>query len=264
MRFLRLLCATAGLLTIGATAFAQNTLNYDIGDGTHGDIFSITYNTASGLRTDNNVYAGPIFAHLSGTLPDPFTVYCVDLENFSTNPTTAVVTPVTVGSSGANTQYDPPSLGTYQDLEMASWLINNNTILTADQGAALQVAIWDVVDGQFTTTGTNNVGYAAGSQFYVSAGSSVINQANAYLAQLKTAVNDNSNGSDHGLSDGTLYAVNRNVMGVNGQDMLGGHGSPNPNAFTTPEGSSLLLLLPGLIPVAVGLRRRRLNTPVGE
>ena len=35
-------------------------------------------------------------------------------------------------------------------------------------------------------------------------------------------------------------------------------------AGVTPEGASLLLLLPGLIPVAVGLRRRRLNKPAGE
>ena len=49
--------------------------------------------------------------------------------------------------------------------------------------------------------------------------------------------------------------------------VIGGTGSGSGDAFfppVTPEGASLLLLLPGLIPVAVGLRRRRLNKPAGE
>jgi hypothetical protein len=43
-----------------------------------------------------------------------------------------------------------------------------------------------------------------------------------------------------------------------------GTGTFPPNDGVTPEGASLLLFLPGLIPVAVGLRRRRLNKPAGE
>lgn len=45
-----------------------------------------------------------------------------------------------------------------------------------------------------------------------------------------------------------------------------GSGSGNgifPGAVT-PEGASLALLLPGLLPLAIGLRRRRTNTPKGE
>jgi len=48
---------------------------------------------------------------------------------------------------------------------------------------------------------------------------------------------------------------------LNGVD---GSGSGNFTPSTTPEGASLLLLLPGLIPVAVGLRRRRQNKLTGE
>jgi len=48
------------------------------------------------------------------------------------------------------------------------------------------------------------------------------------------------------------------------QNGLNGAGSGNFAPSVTPEGASLLLLLPGLIPVAVGLRRRRQNKPVGE
>jgi len=48
------------------------------------------------------------------------------------------------------------------------------------------------------------------------------------------------------------------------QDGVDGSGQGFFTPSVTPEGASLLLLLPGLIPVAVGLRRRRLNKPVGE
>jgi len=49
----------------------------------------------------------------------------------------------------------------------------------------------------------------------------------------------------------TGAAVNLSTL-----DQIDGSGQ---GVFVTPEGASLLLFLPGLIPVAVGLRRRRLN-----
>jgi len=48
------------------------------------------------------------------------------------------------------------------------------------------------------------------------------------------------------------------------QDGVDGSGQGFFTPSVTPEGASLLLLLPGLIPVAVGLRRRRQNKPVGK
>jgi len=48
------------------------------------------------------------------------------------------------------------------------------------------------------------------------------------------------------------------------QDGIDGSGQGFFTPAVTPEGASLLLLLPGLIPVAVGLRRRRQNKPVGK
>jgi len=66
-------------------------------------------------------------------------------------------------------------------------------------------------------------------------------------------------------ADITLQAGTPVVQGVY-FDLIGsGSGSGIfPGAPVTPEGASLLLLLPGLIPVAVGLRRRRLKKPAGE
>jgi len=74
--------------------------------------------------------------------------------------------------------------------------------------------------------------------------------------------------SDQGqvfTADITLKAGTPTVNGVY-FDLIGsGSGSGIfPGAGVTPEGASLLLLLPGLIPVAVGLRRRRLKKPAGE
>jgi len=74
--------------------------------------------------------------------------------------------------------------------------------------------------------------------------------------------------SDQGqvfTADITLKAGDPTVQGVY-FDLIGsGSGSGIfPGAPVTPEGASLLLLLPGLIPVAVGLRRRRLKKPAGE
>jgi len=48
------------------------------------------------------------------------------------------------------------------------------------------------------------------------------------------------------------------------QDGVDGSGQGFFTPSVTPEGASLLLFLPGLIPVAIGLRRRRQNTPVGK
>jgi len=66
-------------------------------------------------------------------------------------------------------------------------------------------------------------------------------------------------------ADITLQAGDPVVKGVY-FDLIGSGSGTGifPGAPVTPEGASLLLLLPGLIPVAVGLRRRRLKKPAGE
>jgi len=66
-------------------------------------------------------------------------------------------------------------------------------------------------------------------------------------------------------ADITLQAGDPTVQGVY-FDLIGSGSGVGifPGAPVTPEGASLLLLLPGLIPVAVGLRRRRLKKPAGE
>ena len=67
-------------------------------------------------------------------------------------------------------------------------------------------------------------------------------------------------------SDITLDLNSNPILGVYfGLTGSGGGTGIYPGATgVTPEGASLLLFLPGLIPVVVGLRRRRLNKSVGE
>lgn len=259
MRLSWLLCATLGLLTLGASAFAQDTtINYVL---TGSPVtLNVTYQTqgSPSSQVTERVWAGPFTATVNGQ--NPFQVYCVDLENNTANPSQVQIQGVNVG--------DPNLTGSYYDnLRMAAWLYNEYEDdvfangFNALKGAALQAAIWDVIDG-----GTNyNV--TSGNFFITNDGTlsttdfnTIVTDANTYLAALSTAHPDQA--------DGVLYKVDHSAPGMSkptGQDMLGGAGSFNPNASpVTPEGSSLLLLLPGLIPVAVGLRRRRLNTPVGE
>jgi len=59
-------------------------------------------------------------------------------------------------------------------------------------------------------------------------------------------------------------AITEAAFSLRTQGGKNGSGEGDFDAPVTPEGASLLLLLPGLLPVAVGLRRRRLNKPDGK
>ncbi|MCW3098153.1 MAG: hypothetical protein JWL77_3771, partial [Chthonomonadaceae bacterium] len=152
MRFFKTLCATAGLLTLGATAFAQDiTINYQLNFPV--DTFNIHYTRGDGTAAaSSQVPAGPFMATITNpTGFAPFTVYCVDLQHGVVSPTTSAVTAINVPVGSPNALYDPgtPPLfadrlpGTFLELEEASWLIANETPpgQTKDQGAALQAAI---------------------------------------------------------------------------------------------------------------------------
>jgi hypothetical protein len=271
MRILKLLCATAGLLVIGSPAFAQFTIQFQLNPAP-APLYDITYQNHLGASiTQTNTPAGSFLATIMQapgfTTPDPafspFTTYCVDLEHDVAHPNqTTTTVPITVPIGSPNTVYDASLPGTFMDLQMASWLENNQASLNTALGinshdgglienSALQLAIWDVID--------HNTDYnVLTGQFRVAltvADTLALTDANLYLTALHNAV---LSGADHGLSDGVLYdAVH---VGNLGQDMLGPHGSPGTNVTpATPEGASLLLFLPGLIPVAIGLRRRRNN-----
>jgi len=258
MRFLKTLCATAGLLTLGATAFAQTTIT--LAPLIPSDQFNIYYKTGGGASTwQREVAATPIQATISG-FPS-FTVYCVDLENPLVTSQSVGVTGVNVPANGL--RYDPTLPGTNFELTQASWLIANEHPVTLQQYAALQAAIWALIDGN-TDFLVNN----AADPFHIAdpvtdpakpdptfteqqgSFAGIVSDANQYLDDLEDQ-------GAAGVADGVVYVVDRTITGNLGQDVLGGPGSPNPHVPVTPEGASLLLFLPGLIPVAIGLRRRR-------
>jgi len=269
MRFPWLLCATVGLLTLGVTAFAQDTIiNYSAGNGVFGA--DITYTDSTGTHTNTNTYVGPITAETIDPVthqPVTFTVYCVDLENLAVSPTSALVNTIDPSSVNGAANYDLSTStytsvvpGTYSDLIKASWLIDTydpNSTLSGDAGIALQVAIWDVVDEAYNPTlgvSTSKFGYSGPDATNIDA------LASGYITALEGV-------TDFSGVQGVYYQVDRPNMSPNssGQDMLGGGGGTGSHPFppSTPEGASLLMFLPGLIPVAVGLRRRR-NKAAGK
>jgi len=257
MRFSRMLCATAGLLTLGtfgAAAAKADTLSLTLQVPSY--TFNVNYATLNHGNKSGGLRAGYFNAKLNGQLP-VFQVYCVDIEGDETSSQTVNVNPVVVPLANPGGHYEPDVIGTYQDLAEASWLIDNyNAAAVADvtgiKGAALQTAIWEIIDGSSdfnVLTGQFRISddHATPAAFIT-----LVADANSYLSALQAALHL---GGTNGLDSGVLYsAVGRTA---HGQDVLGGFGSPGPHNSTTPEGASLLMFLPGLIPVAVGLRRRR-------
>lgn len=77
----------------------------------------------------NNEYAGEMNITVDG---QPFIAYCVDLDNDAPNSWQASIMPVNVINGG----------------KAIGWLYDNfaSTVTTPNQGAALQLAIWEVLD----------------------------------------------------------------------------------------------------------------------
>jgi len=265
MPSLRMLCATAGFLTLSTLGAVAKADVIDLTLQNNSQTFNVTFQklnndlVTTSTLTHNSVRAGYFTALLNNT-PPTFTVYCVDIEGELKSSQTVTVVPITVPGSSAH--YDN-TIGTFKDLTEAAWLMDTfddaslaNGGVLADasgiNGAAMQAAIWNVIDGDAdfdVTTGVFSISSDGNLNH-----NAIVAQANIYLAALSNALNGIPSG-ETGYHPGTLYsAVDRTQ---NGQDVLRGRSS------TTPEGASLLMFLPGLIPVAVGLRRRR-NKSVGK
>ena len=275
MRSLRMLCSTVGLLTLstlGATVAKADSISIAL--QANAQTFNMNFQKldSNGITVSNvtnqGARAGYFRAVLNGN-PPPFTVYCVDIQGRETDPQTVTVVPVSVPAP--TTHYDG-LIGTYRQLTEAAWLMDtyddvtlaNNGVLADSSGingAAMQAAIWNVIDGDTDFTVSTGVFNIVKDGFNNANYNAIVTQADFYLKALSNALNGLTPGTN-GVDPGVLYSAVNRPLG--GQDLLGGRDAPgNPRGPNTPEGASLLMFLPGLLPVAVGLRRRR-NKAVGK
>jgi hypothetical protein len=215
---------------------------------------TISWNETVGANTTHysfsNVAAGPQVVTFVGT-PPPFyqssyDVYCVDMYHFDQSPTQVNLEAFDAVSNltDFNKAFDGLTQAQWNDrLDQAAWLYTeyNPTVQgasglsKAEDGAALQLAIWDIMAGP-TSGFTFGNGGVNGTEFS--------------FVQSLTSKWYNSVG--YNLGDGTLFQTNRRLDPVNGQDLLG----PPPMA---PESSSMALLAFALAPLALfAIRKRRL------
>jgi hypothetical protein len=125
-------------------------------------------NSESGFYC-GGIQIGPSTASgANGTVPGyaNFTTVCVDLEGrIYTGQNYTFDKVAFSGQTGLNPQWGTPATSTtaaYQGIENAAWLFaHHNTVTTAKDWAALQLAVWDVI---YNTDATGKV---TGSRFSV-------------------------------------------------------------------------------------------------
>jgi hypothetical protein len=266
MRYSWIAGAGCLLVAIAPVAGAQ-TYKVNYGFNYNSPTLDINY-----LGSSEDCYAGPFSAVFQGTPPpfsssNPFSVYCVDITHNITPPATETVTASQVGAGFSSSTVNP--YVSVAQLQEAAYLADtystavgaDTTQAQLDSGAALQVAIWDVVGGDNILSSGNDISHS-GQNFWISNTSpSIISQANAMLNNLGAAV-AHGGGGGNGLLLTIFPSLDRDVN--SGQNMLGGApGTPGggftPSFSTTPEGSTLAMLALGLAPLLGGrwLARRR-------
>lgn len=233
---LGVLAATA-LLGVGrAEAAGTYQVDYNIQNS---DSLSSSVRRSNGDTL--NVKAGTVTAkwHVAGSKPagyaDQFHVYCVDIAHVSVSPSTVSLEKLAPGEPSATDR-----------LLRAAWLFNQfgGSVDSASgtdrqqRGAALQIAIWNVMDDNDLDVTTQGSG-----RFFVKSAGSFTNQVTGLANSWLTALGKSNFGS------GTLFKVDRGVMGVKGQDMIG--------PSLVPEPGSMVLLLSGGLACIGGIRRRK-------
>lgn len=229
--------AVTALLGVGrAEAAGSYQIDYNVQNS---DSLYSTIRRANGQNLD--VKAGTVTAkwHVAGNKPtgyaDQFHVYCVDIGHVSVSPSTVSLHQVAPGSPAATNR-----------LLRAAWLFNQfgGSVAGAagtdrqQRGAALQLAIWNVMEDDDLDVTTQGSG-----RFYVKSAGSFTSQVTGLANSWLTAMGKNNFGS------GTLFKIDRGVMGNKGQDMIG--------PSLVPEPASMVLLLSGGLACIGGIRRRK-------
>lgn len=210
-------------------AARADTLQSKIDPGL-GQNVSVYYSgwASHGWSTTMTVYAGPYEATLDNW-KSSFDAYCVDLDHWDKMPASYTVTQLSTDllTTGAGGAANGPGI---------AWLYNTyqGTISDKDHGAALQLAIWELL-----TDGLTGLGLNTGSFKYTTSGN-VLNYTQGYLdswynhgmTQQSTATWFKA---DHGPKDD----INQNLVGPP----------------SVPEPGSMALLAAGCLPL-LRLRRR--------
>lgn len=221
-----------------------------------GKIFYDINGTAPGGRRNDTVYIGGYNAsYFDGFLPDSFVAYCIELTQstgaFGSGFQYGKVSPVVNGTDG----------GQFTDLrfDRLTNLFGNNGgagTFSADESAAMQLAIWEVM----YETSSSALDVSSGNLRVTQVSSSVTALANQLLA----GADDSSwANSGPGLFQNTVTLDLYNSMQY--QDFITGSfnagqscGIGNDGAVCNPipEPSSLALILAGLAGVGFVSRRR--------
>jgi hypothetical protein len=226
--------ATALLGTARAEAAGNYSLNYSIAGS---DSLYSTVRRANGQSL--NVKAGTVTAQwrVANSKPagyaDQFHVYCVDMDHVSVSPSTVTLEKVAPGEVGGTNR-----------LMRAAWLFNQfgGSVEGASgsdrqkRGAALQLAIWNVMEDDDLDVTTQGAG-----RFYLKSASGYTDDVSSLANSWLTAMGNNNVGT------GTWFKIDRSRS--NGQDMIG--------ASLVPEPGSMVLLLSGGVACLGGLRRRK-------
>lgn len=232
----RLLCVAAALLgALFPRPVRADTLKTRLDPGLDG-VVTIYY---SGWGRSYSVYAGP-FEATRNNWTTSFDAYCVDLDHWDNMPASYLVTPLstsllTTGTGGAA---NGPGI---------AWLYNTyeGGIHDATHGAALQLAIWELLTDGESKTG---VGFATGNFRYTPtdpAHNPILLDAQGYLDGWYNHGSPYTGSAlwfkaDHDPdNDGDDDGVDQSLIGA-----------------AAPEPCSLALLAIGGLPLLTRLRRR--------
>ena len=230
--------AATALLGMGrAEAAGSYQIDYSVQNA---DSLNASVRRANGT-TLSNVKMGTVTAkwHVAGNKPngyaDQFRVYCVDIGHVSVSPSTVSLHDLSPGSPAATNR-----------LLRAAWLFNqfggsvDGATGTDRQkrGAALQLAIWNVMEDDDLDVTTQGSG-----RFYLKSANGFTSDVSKLANSWLTALGSGNFGS------GTLFKIDRGVMGTKGQDMIG--------PSLVPEPASMVLLLSGGLACIGGIRRRK-------